>query len=48
MMVFITIFIVCDTTAFRMTNLFGSVVPVSGLIIPIVFSLGDLIADVYG
>lgn len=48
MMLFITIFIVCDITAFRMTNLFGSVVPVSGLIIPVVFSLGDLIADVYG
>ena len=48
MMLFITVFIVCDTTAFRMTNLFGSVVPVSGLIIPVVFSLGDLIADVYG
>jgi len=48
MMLFITIFIVCDITAFRMTNLFGTVVPVSGLIIPVVFSLGDLTADVYG
>ncbi|MGC1182383.1 VUT family protein [Legionella sp.] len=48
MMLFITIFIVCDITAFRMTTLFGTNVPVSGLIIPIVFSLGDIIADVYG
>lgn len=48
MMLFITIFIVCDITAFRMTSLFGTTVPVSGLIIPLVFSLGDLIADVYG
>ena len=48
MMLFVTIFLVCDATAFRMTNLFGTNVPVSGLIIPIVFSLGDLVADVYG
>lgn len=48
MMLFITLFLVCDTTAFRMTSLFGTTVPVSGLIIPLVFSLGDLIADVYG
>lgn len=48
MMLFITIFIVCDITAFRMTSLFGTTVPVSGMIIPIVFSLGDIIADVYG
>lgn len=48
MMLFITIFIVCESTAFRMTTLFGTTVPVSGLIIPVVFSLGDLIADVYG
>lgn len=48
MMIFITIFIVCETTAFRMTTLFGTAVPTSGLIIPFVFSLGDLIADVYG
>lgn len=48
MMLFITIFIVCDTTAFRMTMIFGAVVPTSGLIIPLVFALGDLIAEVYG
>ena len=48
MMLFITIFIVCDITAFRMTTLFGSTVPVSGIIIPLVFALGDLIADIYG
>ncbi|WP_419421551.1 VUT family protein (plasmid) [Legionella sp. D16C41] len=44
----ITIFLVCDTTAFRMTPFMGSVVPVSGLILPIVFALGDMVADVYG
>ena len=48
MMLFITIFIVCDTTAFRMTTFFGTAVPTSGIIIPIVFALGDLIAEVYG
>ncbi|MBA3537311.1 MAG: VUT family protein [Tatlockia sp.] len=48
MMLFITIFIVCDITAFRMTTLFNTTVPVSGLIIPFVFSLGDLIAEIYG
>jgi len=48
MMLFITIFIACDCTAFRMTGFFGTDVPTSGLIIPIVFSLGDLIAEVYG
>lgn len=47
-MLFITVFIVCDTTAFRMTVFLGTVVPVSGLIIPIIFALGDLIAEVYG
>lgn len=48
LMLFITIFLVCDTTAFRMTMFMGQSVPVSGLIIPVVFALGDLIADVYG
>lgn len=48
MMLFITLFLICDTTAFRMTRLFGTTVPVSGLIIPLAFALGDLIADVYG
>lgn len=48
MMLFITIFIVCDTTAFRMTMFFGTAVPTSGMIIPIVFALGDLISEVYG
>ena len=47
-MMFITIFIVCDITAFRMTIFWGTEVPVSGLIIPVVFSLGDIIAEVYG
>jgi hypothetical protein len=31
-----------------MTTLFGTVVPLSGLIIPVLFSLGDIIADAYG
>lgn len=48
LMLTVTIFVVCDTTAFRMTPFFGSDVPVSGLILPIVFALGDLVADVYG
>lgn len=48
MMLFITIFIVCDTMAFRMTTCFGKTVPTSGLIIPIMFALGDIIAEVYG
>lgn len=48
MMLFITLFIVCDITAFRMTKLFGAVAPVSGIIIPFIFSLGDIIADAYG
>lgn len=47
-MLFITIFIVCDTTAFRMTVLFGVEVPVSGLIIANLFALGDVIGNVYG
>lgn len=48
LMLIITIFVVCDTTAFRMTPFGGSDVPVSGLILPVVFALGDLVADVYG
>ena len=48
MMLFITVFIVCDTTAFRMTTFLGTAVPLSGMIIPIVFALGDLISEVYG
>lgn len=47
-MLFITIFIVCDTTAFRMVMFFGREVPLSGLIIPFVFALGDIIAEAYG
>lgn len=31
-----------------MVNFFGTNVPASGLIIPFVFSMGDLIAEVYG
>ncbi len=48
MMLFVTIFIACDITAFRMTVFFGHTIPTSGLIIPLVFSLGDLVAEVYG
>lgn len=47
-MLFITIFLMCDTTAFRMVMFFGREVPLSGLIIPIVFALGDIIAEAYG
>lgn len=47
-MLFITIFIVCDTTAFRMVNYFGTDVPLSGFIIVFLFALGDIIAETYG
>lgn len=47
-MLFITIFIMCDTTAFRMVLFFGNEIPLSGLIIPVVFALGDIIAEAYG
>lgn len=46
--IFITIFLVCDITAFRMVLFFGKEIPLSGLIIPAVFALGDIIAEVYG
>ncbi len=45
---FITIFLICDITAFRMVLFFGNEIPLSGLIIPAVFALGDIIAEVYG
>lgn len=47
-MLFITIFLICDTTAFRMVPYFGDEIPLSGLIIPIVFAIGDIIAETYG
>lgn len=47
-MLFITIFIMCDTTGYRMVPFFGSEVPLSGFIIPIVFALGDILAEAYG
>ena len=47
-LIFMTIFIVCETTAFRMVDFLGQSVPASGLIIPIIFSLGDIVAEVYG
>src|SRR5579883_362603 len=47
-LLFITVFIICDITAFRMVAFFGSEIPLSGLIIPCVFALGDIIAEVYG
>ena len=48
LMLVITIFLVCDTTAFRMTPFMGNNVPVSGLILPVIFAIGDIVADVYG
>ena len=48
MMLTITIFIMCDTTAFRPTIIFGNEVPLSGLILPVVFALSDVISEVYG
>ena len=47
-MLFITIFIICDITAFRMVSYFGKELPLSGFIIPILFALGDIIAETYG
>lgn len=48
MMLFVSIFLVCETTAWRMVDIFGHPVPASGLVIAIVFFLGDIIAEVYG
>lgn len=48
MMLFVTIALACDISTFRMTQVFGSTLPVSGLLLPLAFALGDLIADVYG
>ena len=45
---FITFFIICDITAFRMTTFFGHEIPLSGLIIVFLFSIGDIIAEAYG
>ena len=47
-MLFITIFLVCDITAFRMVYFLGKELPLSGFIIPIVFAMGDIIAENYG
>lgn len=47
-MIFVAIFFVCDTTAFRMVDFFGYEVPLSGFIIPLIFALGDIIAETYG
>lgn len=47
-MLFITIFVVCDTTVYRMVYLFGREMPLSGFIIPILFLLGDVLAEAYG
>ena len=47
-MLVITVFIMCDTTAFRPTVFLGTEVPLSGLILPIVFALSDVISEVYG
>lgn len=47
-MLFITVFIICDTTAFRMVDFFGVSIPLSGLIIPFLLAIADVIAEVYG
>lgn len=47
-MLFVAIFFVCDTTAFRMVKFFNYEVPLSGFIIPLIFGLGDIIAETYG
>lgn len=47
-MLFVAIFFVCDTTAFRMVKFFSYEVPLSGFIIPLIFALGDIIAETYG
>lgn len=47
-MLFVAIFFVCDTTAFRMVDFFGYDAPLSGFIIPLIFALGDIIAETYG
>lgn len=47
-MLFITVFIICDTTVYRMVDIFGKELPLSGFIIPIVFMIGDIIAETYG
>ena len=48
MMLTITFFIMCDTTAFRPTMFLGTEIPLSGLILPVVFALSDVISEVYG
>lgn len=48
MMLTITVFIMCDTTAFRPTLFWGVEIPLSGLILPMVFALSDVISEVYG
>ncbi len=47
-MMFIVILIICEMTSFLMLDIFQYKMPLSGFIIPIVFSIGDLIAEVYG
>ena len=47
-MLFITVFIICDITAFRMVEIYGKELPLSGFIIPIIFAIGDITAEIYG
>lgn len=47
-MLFITIFVMCDITAYRMVHIFNKELPLSGFIIPILFSIGDIVAEAYG
>lgn len=48
MMLFMSSFLVCEVTAWRMIAIFGHVIPACGLVIAFVFFLGDIIAEVYG
>ncbi len=47
-MLFITVFVICDTTAYRMVEVYGKELPLSGFIIPIIFAIGDITAETYG
>lgn len=48
MMLFMSIFLVCEVIAWRMVEVFGHVIPACGIIIAFAFFLGDIVAEVYG
>ncbi len=47
-MMFLCIFIICEMTTFLMVDFFHYKIPFSAFIIPIIYLLSDLIAEVYG